>query len=69
MDENNELMRFWRKDGAMMVCINLRTWEMTFGPEYTPDDAAKTFWISVLKFGPMLTRLVLNGRVNFDLPV
>jgi hypothetical protein len=30
--------------GDMLVSLNLKTREMTFGPNYTPDKAAKTFW-------------------------
>lgn len=35
-DKGNELLR-----------INMRNGKMTFGPEYSPDQAAMTFWNAV----------------------
>ena len=46
---NPMVARTWALVGplGMLVSINLETGEMRFGDNYSPDEAARTFWEAI----------------------
>jgi hypothetical protein len=50
--ENSPIINFntfsiHTKDFGLMVEINMHTGEITYGPNYNPDEAARVFWDAV----------------------
>jgi hypothetical protein len=48
----SEMPHTWSLVGplGMLVSINLETGEMRFGDNYSPDEAARTFWEAIEKY-------------------
>ena len=49
---NPTMARTWALVGPLgtLVSINLETGEMKFGENYSPDEAAQTFWEAIEKY-------------------
>ena len=48
----NKCLRIWSKTG-LMVELDFETGKLTYGPDYTPDEAARAFWEAFERFYPL----------------
>lgn len=50
-------------NGTELIVIDLTDGSMMFGPDYTPDETARTFWAAVTGNDPLSTTSVSEGGV------